>query len=167
MLCPFCGHDNDRVIDSRSCEGGKVTRRRRLCLECDRRYTTYERLESFGHLNVIKKDGLREPYNREKLIDGLEKACFKRQVSSEQIRRIVDKTEEIIYKKYDKDVPSRFIGDTVTGLLREIDKIAYVRFASVYRDFEDVGELIEEAQDIRHEPVVGPEQQKLFEESDS
>ena len=164
MLCPYCGHDRDRVIDSRSCEGGRVTRRRRLCLECDRRYTTHERPELFGHLRVVKKDGVFEPYSREKVIAGLEKACFKCSLSSDAIRRIAEKTEELIFKQFDKDVPSRFIGDTVSGLLLEADKLAYVRFASVYREFEDVGQFIDEAQDIRDDPVVGPEQQRLFNE---
>jgi len=163
MLCPYCGHDNDRVIDSRSCEGGKVTRRRRLCQECNRRYTTYERVEGFSNLRVAKTDGVREPYQREKILTGLEKACFKRPVSSEQILNIVEKAEEIIFKQFEKDVPSRYIGDTVAGLLREIDKIAYVRFASVYRSFKDVGELINEAEGVRDGPLVGPEQKGLFE----
>lgn len=163
MLCPFCGHDNDRVIDSRSCEGGKVTRRRRLCQDCDRRYTTYERVEGFSNLYVVKADGVREPYQREKILLGLEKACFKRSISSEQILRIVERAEEIIFRQFEKDVPSRYIGDTVSGLLREVDKIAYVRFASVYRAFQDVGELIDEAENVKHTPLVGPEQKGLFE----
>ncbi len=163
MLCPFCGDDNDRVIDSRSCEGGKVTRRRRLCKDCDRRYTTYERVEGFSNLYVVKAAGVREPYQREKILLGLEKACFKRSVSSEQILRIVERAEEIIFRQFEKDVPSRYIGDTVSGLLREVDKIAYVRFASVYRAFQDVGELIDEAENVKHTPLVGPEQKGLFE----
>ena len=166
MLCPFCGRDNDRVVDSRSCEGGKVTRRRRLCNDCDRRFTTYERVEGFSNLRVAKSDDVREPYQREKILLGLEKACFKRPVSSEQILRIVEKAEEVIFKKFEKDVPSRFIGDTVSGLLREVDKIAFVRFASVYRSFKDVGELIDAAEGVRDEPLVGPEQKGLFEKDE-
>ncbi len=165
MLCPFCGHDHDRVVDSRSCEGGKVTRRRRLCLECGRRYTTHERPVRSGQLNVIKKDNITEPYRREKLLIGLEKACFKRPVSGEQIQRIVEKAEEVVFKEFEKDVPTRFLGDTVAGLLLEVDKIAYVRFASVYREFKDVGELIDEASDIRNDPIVGPDQKGLFDAS--
>ena len=164
MLCPYCGQDSDRVVDSRSCEGGKVTRRRRLCHECDRRYTTYERVEGFSNLRVVKSDDVREPYQREKILYGLDKACFKRPVSSDQIRWIVEKTEELIFKKFEKDVPSRYIGDTVSNLLRDIDKIAYVRFASVYRSFKDVGELITEAEEVRDRPLVGLEQKGLFEE---
>jgi transcriptional repressor NrdR len=162
MQCPFCGQDNDKVVDSRSSEGGRVVRRRRQCLECSRRYTTYERPEEAVRLSVIKKDGASQPYQREKIVAGLQKACFKRPVTEAQLRQITDEAEEAIFRKFDKDVPSSFIGDTVSGLLREIDKIAYVRFASVYRQFSDVGELIQEARVVRDEPTSGPEQKDLF-----
>ncbi|MFB3892185.1 MAG: transcriptional regulator NrdR [Phycisphaerae bacterium] len=164
MQCPFCGQDNDKVVDSRSSEGGRVVRRRRQCLACSRRYTTYERPEETVRLTVVKKDGSREPYQREKVIAGLQKACFKRPVTDEQLRRIVDDAEEAIFRGYDKEVPSTAIGDLVSGLLRNVDKIAYVRFASVYRDFADVGELIEEAQEVKNAPSVGREQKDLFTE---
>ena len=162
MQCPFCGQDNDKVVDSRSSEGGRTVRRRRECLACQRRYTTYERPEESLHLTVIKKDGTRAPYDRQKIIDGLHKACYKRPVSDEQIRRIVEATEERIFQNCDKDVPSRFIGDTVAGFLAEVDKIAYVRFASVYRNFADVGELIEDAREVKDAPAVGRNQKGLF-----
>ncbi len=113
-------------------------------------------------MTVIKKDGSREPYDRAKVIDGLEKACFKRPVSAQQITRIVEATEEEVFKAHDKEVPSRFVGDCVAARLKDVDKIAYVRFASVYRDFADVGELIEEARVVKDAPVVGPEQGELF-----
>ena len=162
MQCPYCGHDNDKVVDSRSSEGGKAVRRRRHCLACDRRFTTYERPEEGVKLTVIKKDQSREPYDRQKLIDGLQRACYKRPISTEQILKIVEATEEEVFKRYDRDVPSRFIGDLASVHLAEIDKIAYVRFASVYREFKDVGELILEAEEIRNAPQVGPEQTGLF-----
>jgi transcriptional repressor NrdR len=162
MQCPFCGQDKDKVIDSRSSEGGRVVRRRRHCLACQRRFTTYERVEESIRLTVIKKDGSREPYQREKLLIGLEKCCYKRSVSSEQIRTIVENAEEEIFRNFDKEVPSSFIGDAVAARLREIDKIAYVRYASVYREFADVGELINEAQEVERHPRVGPEQKELF-----
>jgi transcriptional repressor NrdR len=162
MQCPICGQDNDKVVDSRSSEGGRAVRRRRQCLACSRRFTTYERPEENIRLTVVKKDNSRQPYDREKVIDGLRRACFKRPVTDEQLRRIVDEAEEEIFRKFDKEVPSMFIGDMVAGLLRKIDKIAYVRFASVYRQFADVGELIEEAQEVRNAAVVGPEQKDLF-----
>jgi len=164
MQCPFCGQDNDKVIDSRSSEGGRVVRRRRSCLGCGRRFTTYERVEDTVRLTVIKKDLSRQPYQREKMIAGLEKCCFKRPVSDEQIAEIVDAAEEQIYKNFDKEVPSSYIGDVLAHRLREIDKIAYVRFASVYREFEDVGELISEAEQVKHDPVISPGQKGLFSE---
>jgi transcriptional repressor NrdR len=164
MQCPFCGQDNDKVVDSRSSEGGRVVRRRRQCLACNRRYTTYERPEEAIRLTVVKKDGSREPYEREKIVAGLQKACFKRPVTDEQLRQIVDAVEEEIFHRFDKEVPSTSIGDLVAGLLRDVDKIAYVRFASVYRDFADVGELIEEAQEVKDASAAGQGQQDLFTE---
>ncbi|MCK5113370.1 MAG: transcriptional repressor NrdR [Phycisphaerae bacterium] len=164
MQCPFCGQDKDKVIDSRSSEGGRVVRRRRECLPCTRRFTTYERVEASIRIQVVKKDGSREPYQREKMIEGLEKSCYKRAISGDQLREIVETAEEQIFKKFDKEVPSIFIGDALSMKLREIDKIAYIRFASVYRDFTDVGELIDEAQDAKRDTVVGPEQRELFSE---
>jgi len=164
MQCPFCGKDNDKVVDSRSSEGGRAVRRRRECIACTRRYTTYERPEEQIRLTVVKKDDSREPYDRQKIISGLQKACFKRPVTDEQIRRILDQAEEDVFNKYDKEVPWSFICDAVSMQLREIDKIAYVRFASVYRNFPAVGELIDEARGVKDEPRVGPEQKPLFED---
>ncbi len=163
MQCPFCGQDNDKVVDSRSSEGGRTVRRRRQCLSCQRRFTTYERPEEALRLTVIKKDGSRESYERQKVIAGLEKACSKRQVTGEQIRQIVEAAEEDIFRHYDREVPSSFIGDTISRHLREVDKIAYVRFASVYRNFGDIGELIEEAKEVNRLPTVSKEQKELFE----
>lgn len=162
MQCPFCGQDKDRVIDSRSSDGGRVVRRRRKCDECDRRFTTYERVEEAVRLAVLKKDGSRQPYDRQKVLKGLEQACYKRPIKNEQIRGIVEATEEDIFRGFDKDVPSSFIGDTVSRHLRDLDKIAYMRFASVYRQFADVGELIEEAEGVEKMPTCGPEQKDLF-----
>jgi len=162
MQCPFCGKDNDKVVDSRSSEGGKVVRRRRQCLDCGRRFTTYERPEEALRLTVIKKDGTREPYQREKVVTGLQRSCYKRPVSDEQIRRIVDATEEELFRRFERDVPSSAIGDFVAACLRGVDQIAYVRFASVYRGFVDVGELIDEARDVKDEPRIGPGQKELF-----
>ncbi len=162
MQCPFCGQNNDKVVDSRSSEGGRAVRRRRQCLACERRFTTYERPEEALRLTVTKKDGSREPYDRQKLIAGLEKACFKRAVSNEQIRMIVEACEEDIYRGFDREVPSTFIGDAAMAHLREVDKIAYLRFASVYRNFADVGELIEEATEVKDSPAAGKRQGDLF-----
>lgn len=166
MQCPFCGTDRDRVVDSRSTDGGKAVRRRRECAKCNRRFTTYERAEEAPRITVIKKDGSRMPFNRRQVLAGLQKACFKRPVSSDQLRRIVEATEEEIFREFEKEVPSTFIGDTVAKYLRAVDKVAYIRFASVYREFRDVGELIEEAEDVRDIPAAGPEQRDLFEETE-
>ena len=166
MQCPFCGTDRDRVVDSRSTDGGKAVRRRRECAKCSRRFTTYERAEEAPRITVIKKDGSRMPFNRRQILAGLQKACFKRPVSSDQLRRIVEATEEEIFREFEKEVPSTFIGDTVAKYLRAVDKVAYIRFASVYREFRDVGEFIEEAEEVRDIPAAGPEQRDLFEETD-
>lgn len=151
------------MIDSRSSEGGRVIRRRRACLVCEKRFTTYEKIGEGFKLNVIKKDGSRLPYDRDKLISGLQKACYKRPVSVDQIQEVADKVEEDIFKNYDKEVLSRFIGESVMKHLRAVDKVAYIRFASVYRDFKDAGELINEVRQAIEEP--GPQDQpSLFKE---
>jgi len=158
MRCPFCKEDRDRVLDSRSSEGGRVIRRRRQCLACKRRFTTYEKIGESFKLYVVKKDGSRVPYEREKIISGLQKACYKRPVSAEQVQQIADKVEERIFRNFDKEVSSAFIGESVMKQLRKVDKVAYIRFASVYRDFRDAGELIDEVSEVirRVEPVEQP-----------
>jgi transcriptional repressor NrdR len=163
MRCPFCKEDRDKVIDSRSSEGGRVIRRRRQCLACKRRFTTYEKIGESFKLYVVKKDGSRVPYERDKIIGGLQKACYKRPVSAEQIQQIADKVEERIFKNFDKEVSSAFIGESVMKHLRKADKVAYIRFASVYREFRDAGELIDEVSEaIRRVEPTG--QQTLFSE---
>ena len=144
MRCPFCKEDNDKVIDSRSSDAGRVIRRRRQCLACERRFTTYEKTGDSIKLHVVKKDKSRVPYDRDKIIIGLQKACYKRPVSAEQIQQIADKTEEDVFRRFDREVSSAFIGECVMKHLREVDKVAYIRFASVYREFKDAGELIDE-----------------------
>ncbi len=144
MRCPFCKEDNDKVIDSRSSDAGRVIRRRRQCLVCERRFTTYEKTGDSIKLHVVKKDKSRVPYDRDKIIVGVQKACYKRPVSAEQIQQIADKTEEDVFRQFDREVTSAFIGECVMRHLREVDKVAYIRFASVYREFKDAGELIDE-----------------------
>ena len=162
MRCPFCKEDSDRVVDSRSSESGRVIRRRRQCLVCKKRFTTYEKAGESFKLYVIKKDNMRVPYEREKIIGGLQKACYKRPVSAEQIQQIADKVEEDVFRNFDKEVSSAFIGESVMKHLRDIDKVAYIRFASVYRDFKDADQLIEEvSQTIQEDRRV--KQPKLFE----
>ena len=152
MRCPFCKEDEDRVIDSRSSDAGRVIRRRRQCLNCKRRFTTYEKVGESFKLCVVKKDKSRVPYEREKIIAGIQKACYKREISAEQIQQIADKVEENIFRDFDKEVSSSFVGESVMKHLRAVDNVAYIRFASVYRDFTDAGELIEEVSHAIAEP---------------
>jgi len=142
MLCPFCRHDETKVIDSRASEGGSI-RRRRECLDCGRRFTTYENVEQ-SPIRVIKKDGSRVPFESARIREGLEKACYKRPVSDEQIQNIIHSVEAEIYDQFDREVPSRHIGEKVFSMLREIDQVSFVRFASVYREFKDVNDFVEE-----------------------
>ena len=143
MRCPYCKADNDRVIDSRASCDGHAIRRRRTCLECERRYTTYERVES-APLRVVKKSGERTEFTRESVMSGLLKACEKRPVSSEQLDQVVDRIERQCMEAFDKEVPSKMIGNLVMQELRQLDQVAYVRFASVYREFKDVAQFLEE-----------------------
>jgi transcriptional repressor NrdR len=143
MRCPFCQSENDRVIDSRSSHEGYAIRRRRECIACKRRYTTYERVEE-SDLKVVKKDGVREPFNREKMRSGLTKACWKRPISDDQIMEIVAEIEQEIYDKYDSEIQSRELGEMLMRRLRHLDQVAFVRFASVYREFKDVHDFVDE-----------------------
>jgi len=162
VRCPFCKEDKDKVVDSRSSDAGRVIRRRRQCLACKRRFTTYEKIGESFKLYVVKKDESRAPFNRDKIIAGLQKACYKRPVSAEQVQQIADKVEEDIFRNFDKEVSSAFVGESVMKHLRVVDKVAYIRFASVYRDFKDAGELIEEVSEVIAE-AEHTGQRKLFE----
>jgi transcriptional repressor NrdR len=161
VKCPYCKENEDKVIDSRSSDGGRIIRRRRHCLICNRRFTTYEKIGESFKLNVVKKDNSRIPYDRDRVIAGLQKACYKRPVSAEQIQQIADKVEEEIFKHSDKEVSSQFVGESVMKHLRAIDKVAYIRFASVYREFTDAGQLIDEVSQAIAE-TDEKEQPKLF-----
>jgi len=165
MRCRFCDADKEslKVIDSRTCEGGRAIRRRRQCLKCKKRFTTYERIEENIRLVVIKRDGSRVPYDRNKVLRGLERACYKRPIQDEDLQRIVDDVEEELHKAHDKEVPSSAIGELVTDKLRRLDQVAYVRFASVYRRFRTLDDLVREARDVidaQHYDVPG--QGRLF-----
>jgi transcriptional repressor NrdR len=140
MRCPFCKKDHDKVIDSRAVEDGKAVRRRRECLACHRRFTTYEHVEEVT-LYVIKKDGRREPFDREKIKRGLIIACAKRPVSTEQIDQLISRVESDLYDRGDREVRSNVVGDLLMRELEKLDRVAYVRFASVYREFKDVKEF--------------------------
>ncbi|MGR3178272.1 MAG: transcriptional regulator NrdR [Candidatus Anammoxibacter sp.] len=143
MKCLYCKIDNDRVINSRPSEDGMTIKRRRECLDCGRRYTTYERVEE-SPVKVVKKDGSRVEFDRKKIMSGLEKSCEKRPVSSETLDNIVSEIELSIYEKFDREVDSKYIGSMVVKKLKSVDQVAYVRFASVYREFKDVTEFIDE-----------------------
>ena len=155
MKCPFCSKDNDRVIDSRSASGGEMIRRRRECLECDRRYTTYEVIEQ-TRLRVVKKDGTRVPFDREKVLNGMLKACEKRPVAMERLEAIVTDIERDLYQNFEREVPVAHIGEAVMRHLRDLDKVAYVRFASVYREFEDLSDFRAEVERISEDTAGGP-----------
>src|SRR5882757_7071735 len=133
MKCPFCKADKEKlkVIDSRTCDGDKSIRRRRECLNCGKRFTTYERVEENTRITVVKKDGRRVPWDRAKILAGLERACFKRPVADSELNRIADETEESVFATFDREVLSSAIGDLVIDKLRRLDQVAYVRFASV------------------------------------
>jgi transcriptional repressor NrdR len=143
MRCPFCKRDDSKVLDSRESAEGTVTRRRRECLGCRKRFTTYERVEELMPL-VVKKDGRREPYDREKLISGLSKAVEKRPVSMDQLEALVAEVESRVLERGEKEVPSSLVGEEVMRRLRALDQVAYVRFASVYRSFRDIEEFMDE-----------------------
>lgn len=165
MRCPYCKEQEDKVIDSRAAENGTVIRRRRQCLSCDRRFTTYERIEATNKLLVIKKDGSREPYLREKLIAGVQRACWKLSLRAEQIEQLVDEVEEEIFRKFDREVPSVGLGLAISVRLRKLDKIAYLRFASLYYKFQEVDEFIQEAQEVLQDDKTDVDgQQSLFQD---
>jgi transcriptional repressor NrdR len=143
MKCPSCHEDNDRVIDTRLSEDGSAIRRRRECLICKRRYTTYERLEGTT-VKIIKKDGSREPFDRLKIKQGLEKACWKRPVGDAQLETLINEVENELESRIEPEVASRDVGGMVMARLRDLDQVAYVRFASVYREFKDAQDFVEE-----------------------
>ncbi len=143
MRCPYCGNLDDRVIDSRMSKEGDVIRRRRECLKCEKRFTSYERIEESLPM-VVKKDNRREPFQRSKVIAGLKKACEKRKVSTDTLESIADRIEKTVLEMGVKEVPSNLIGEEVMKALKDLDKVAYIRFASVYRAFEDINEFLDE-----------------------
>ncbi|MCD4689493.1 MAG: transcriptional regulator NrdR [Desulfuromonadaceae bacterium] len=147
MKCPFCGFADNRVIDSRLGKEGNSIRRRRECLQCERRFTTYERVEEILPL-VVKKDGRRQPFNRLKVIAGMQRACEKRPVSIATVEQLVDQLERQLQESGDREVDSSLIGKAVMDALHELDEVAYVRFASVYRQFKDINEFMAELKDI-------------------
>lgn len=147
MKCPFCGHENTRVIDSRPAEENNSIRRRRVCDECDKRFTTYEKIETIP-LIVVKKDNNREAYDRSKIEAGVLRACHKRPISADQIKKLVDEVETEIFSMEEKEIPSRVIGELVMNKLKDLEAVAYVRFASVYREFKDINTFMDELKKV-------------------
>ena len=155
MKCPFCGNVEDKVIDSRTSREGNAIRRRRECLKCAKRFTSYERVEDIIPM-VVKKDGRREPFERTKILAGLKKACEKRPIGVETLEGIADSIEKRLMGLSVKEIQSTWVGEEVMSSLRELDKVDYVRFASVYRQFKDVGQFMEELKDM-----LGSERRKV------
>ncbi len=147
MKCPFCGYQEDKVVDSRTSKNGMAIRRRRECLQCGKRFTTYEQVEDILPI-VVKKDNRREPFDRFKIVSGMRKACEKRPVSTEMIEQAVDEIEKVIQNKMEKEITGTEIGELVMRKLGELDEVAYVRFASVYRQFKDINAFMEEVKSI-------------------
>jgi transcriptional repressor NrdR len=148
MICPSCGVNKDKVIDSRAADQGKVIRRRRECQACRKRFTTRELIETSTRLTVIKRDGSRVPYDRQNLLSGLEKACYKRPVSTESLTRLVDEVEEDVFRRYDREVEAIELGRSLAQRLKNLDHVAYVRFASVYKQFRDLDDFLEEVREV-------------------
>lgn len=162
MICPYCHASDDKVIDSRSSEGGRVIRRRRQCLKCKKRFTTYERVEQTTRLMVIKRDGSRAPFNRENIMRGVQAACGKRNISEEVKQRLVDEVEEELHRDFEREVDSQTIGARVMRQLRDVDEVAYIRFASEYLKLGSTRELMEELSELEARPKDVPQQQSLF-----
>ena len=151
MKCPFCGHPEDKVVDSRETKEGQAIRRRRECLSCERRFTTYERVDEIPYM-IVKKDNRREKFDRQKVLSGLLRACEKRPISMNQMEGIVNEAEAFVVESVDRERPSSEIGQILMDRLRELDKVAYVRFASVYLDFKDIKEFMDELKGLLRSP---------------
>ena len=147
MKCPFCGHLSDKVVDSRESREGKVIRRRRECQDCGRRFTSYERIDEIPYM-VVKKDGTRERFERQKVTSSMLKACEKRPVTVAAVEATADGVEAILQERPEKEIPTEEVGAFVMQALKQLDKVAYVRFASVYRQFRDIGEFMTELRDL-------------------
>lgn len=162
MICPYCSVDNDKVIDSRSSEGGRVIRRRRQCIACHKRFTTYERVEETARLTVIKHDGRREPFDGRKILKGIAAACGKRPIPEETKERLVQEIEDELHRNHDREVDTRIIGELVANKLRDLDEIAYVRFASEYYQFRNVGDILKQLEELSDRVKDVKDQQRLF-----
>jgi len=165
MLCPFCGSEDGRVIDSRASEAGKAIRRRRQCNACGRRFTTYERIEETARILVVKSDGRREAFDPQKILRGVESACGKRPVPEEAKRRLVESVEDELHREHDREVDSSVIGHKVAARLRDLDEIAYIRFASEYEQFKSVSDIAEIINQLSSRVRDSKHQQRLFDDA--
>ena len=162
MICPYCGVDDDKVIDSRAAEGGEVIRRRRECVKCGKRFTTYERVEKSRKLMVVKRDGSREAFDADRILGGVQAAAGKRPIPLEDKLQLVEQVEETMHRRFDREVESKEIGREVARRLRDLDAIAYIRFASEYYDFSSLNDFAEELNVLREHTPEMPNQQSLF-----
>ena len=162
MICPFCSRNEDKVIDSRSTEGGAVIRRRRHCLKCERRFTTYERVEPTGRLMVVKRDGSRVQFSLENTMRGVSNACGKRPISENIKLKLAELVEEELHTEYEREVSSQIVGERVMTKLRDVDKIAYIRFATEHLQLSTLEDIQRELDDLQTRPMSTPDQQGLF-----
>jgi transcriptional repressor NrdR len=162
MICPFCAANDDRVIDSRASDAGKVVRRRRACNKCGKRFTTYERVEETARLTVVKRDGSRVPFDREKILRGVQAACGKRPIPEEAKLALVDEVDEEAHHEFDREAPSSAIGEKVMAKLRDLDEVAYVRFASEHYRFTSAAEMVREAEELKGRVKDMKNQRPLF-----
>jgi transcriptional repressor NrdR len=162
MICPFCNANDDKVIDSRPTEGGAVIRRRRVCLKCDRRFSTYERVEQSSRLMVVKRGGARVPFSTDNIIRGVSNACGKRPIPEDIKRQLAEQVEEELHLEFEREVPSDTIGERVMAKLRQVDRIAYIRFATEHLQLSTLEEIQRELDDLSARPMEGPDQKSLF-----
>jgi transcriptional repressor NrdR len=162
MICPYCNADDDKVIDSRASDGGKIVRRRRECLGCARRFTTYERVEPTARLIVVKRDGTRVPFSRDNILRGVQAACGKRAVPEEVKEKLVNDLDEELHRDFDREVESRTVGERVMAKLRDVDEVAYIRFASEYYKFRSVDELKQQLELLDGRIKDAKDQGRLF-----
>ncbi len=167
MICPYCGCDDGKVIDSRASESGSAIRRRRECNDCKRRFTTYERIEEGAKLMVVKADGRREAFDIAKIRRALDMACGKRPVADSAKQRLVEVVDDAIHREFDREVDSTHIGRLVANYLRDLDEIAYIRFASEYEEFKSVGDILETVRQLSERVRDAKDQQRLFDEEES
>ncbi|MCA9274347.1 MAG: transcriptional repressor NrdR [Phycisphaerales bacterium] len=164
MICPYCEANDDKVIDSRASDGGKVIRRRRECIACQKRFTTYERVEQSTRLLVVKKDGTREPFDREKISGSIHAACGKRKIPAHTLSAMIDEIEEELHRQFEREVETRIIGERVMVRLKDADEVAYIRFASEYYQFRNVDDISRQIQELNARIKDVKNQQSLFKE---